>query len=113
MAQVGDVIGAVDVFDVNVIVIRPARGPGLCDLEVVTAIGEMRPSFDNLNMTDSEVVIATKMCAIVFVGDAATFFVPLGLGLFFAMFILGKSGERHGEQERGTKHGDCCESFQR
>ncbi len=76
MCEIYEVIHAIYVDNVNVVVIAPARGPGLNHHEGVAAILKMRLAADDLRMADVERMFAAKVRTEFVVGNTSA------LGLF-------------------------------
>ena len=121
MPHIKHVISAVDEVDVAVVGVGPPNEPWLGNLKVVAAVGETRPTFHDFDVTDREVVFATKVSTEMFICNAAgmlvvTFLiVPFFLASLFFFFIsvlvLSNYGEHSCEKNCGTNGTHCCESL--
>jgi hypothetical protein len=120
MPHIKHVISAVDEVDVAVVRVGPPNGPWLGNLEVVAAVGETRPTFHDFDVTDREVVFATKMSTEMFVCNATgmlvvsflivPFFLPR-IFVFISVLVLSNYGEHSCEKNCGTNGAHCCESL--
>jgi len=116
MAKIEQIVATVDILNVNVVIVRPAGGPGLRDLKVIAAVSEMRPAFDHVYVADGEVVVASEVRLVMFVCNSATFFMMFLLSSvlvlsFLVVILLGKSGHSPTQKERSTDTADYCQSF--
>jgi hypothetical protein len=68
--QVVEKISAIDVINVDIIVVRPSVRPRLRDFKVVPAVSEVRPAADHGYVADSKMMVMTEMRAEMRIVDA-------------------------------------------
>ena len=121
MPHIKHVVSAVDEVDVAVVRVGPSNRPWLGNLKVVTTVSEMRTTSHYFDVTDREVVFATKMSTEMFVCNAAgmlvvsflivPFFLASLFFFFISMLVLSNYGEHSCEKNCGTNSAHCCESL--
>jgi hypothetical protein len=117
--QIKQKVSAIDEVDVAVVAVRPSSRPCVDNFKIVTAICEVRPASDDLDVTDCEVVIVAKMGTKMFVVDSTGMLVMLVLIVSFllsstfivVMLVLGKGGNHSREKQASANRSNGCESF--
>ena len=126
MRQIVEEVSPVNVVNVAVVAVSPSVRPCIRDLEVVTSISEVRTASDNGHVSNREVMVMAEMSAkmgivnathMLVVPDFRVVLFMFIMMLFLAgsvivmVFVLGKDGDRSGEEPCSTYGDDYSESF--
>jgi hypothetical protein len=82
------VVLVVDVVYVDVVVISPARGPRIDDLEPVTAVLEARAALVDFGAVEAEVVFPSKVLVEILFGDTSV----IGSGASLRIMVIIRTG---------------------
>jgi hypothetical protein len=113
MTEIEKIVASVNILDIDVVVVGPAGGPGLGNLKVITAVGEMRSASDHVYVTDGEVMVVAEVRLVMLIRNPpalfVVFFLPSVLVLsLLVMILLGKSGHSPTQKEGSTDAADYC-----